>query len=731
MPTRDWHGKAGLAPNLNRTIHSGSVIRSQLHPPPHTRTSVTMGMNPPFQSTSRSFSAFRHCSRVQLKLFGLSLIVVSAVFLSAHRASAQEPGQTYTEAEAARGTTVYVEQCAQCHGSGLSDGSAPALIGPTFRRTWSRPQVTVNDLHYIVSTTMPPSRPGSLSDAQYLDVLAYIMAENGVAAGAEPLSAEQARLESVSLLLPDDVAVGIASAFIQGARSVPIGTGPSVEELVGAEEDAANWLFHTGNFSGTRYSPLSEIDVDNVANLRPVCLFQLSEARNFQTGPIVYDGIMYFTGVRTTVAIDAATCRMLWRHTWQPRDREVWNNNRGVGIQDGYVVRGTADGYLMALDAADGEFLWARQIADPWIGETFTMAPMVYDDLVLIGPAGSENGISGWVGAFRLRDGEQVWKFQTVPGATREGSESWGNPLSIPLGGGAVWTPFTLDVARGELYVAVGNPAPDFPAELRPGLNLYTNSIVALDVRTGALRWYEQLVPSDEHDWDLTQVSPIFSRNVGGAQQDLVTTVGKDGIIRLLDRETRERLFETPITTLENVDAPVTTDGTRACPGVYGGVEWNGPAYHPGTGTLVTPTVDWCTTFTEFQPDEVRYVDGQLYMGGTYEMDTQATGWITSVNTNDGSVRWRYHSERPVVGAVSATAGGLVFAGELTGDFLAFSADSGEVLYRFNTGGPIGAGVVSYSVEGRQYVAVGSGRPSGFWWGDHQGSGTIVVFGLP
>ena len=659
----------------------------------------------------------------------LALTTGGALFFAPLAAEAQDASPTYTAAESTRGATVYIEQCAQCHGSALSDGSAPALIGPTFRRTWSRPQVTVNDLHFIVSTTMPPSQPGSLSDAQYLDVLAYIIAENGVAAGTEPLRSEQSRLEGISLLRPEDVAVGRATAFIQGNRIAPLGTGPSVEDLVAVED--ADWLFHTRDFSGTRYSPLSEINVDNVANLRPACLFQLSEARNFQTGPIVSDGIMYFTGVRTTVAIDAATCRMLWRHTWQPRDREVWNNNRGVGIQDGYVVRGTADGYLLALDAADGEFLWARQIADPWIGETFTMAPMVYDDLVLIGPAGSENGISGWVGAFRIQDGEEVWRFQTVPGATREGSETWGNPLSIPLGGGAVWTPFTLDVALGELYVAVGNPAPDFPAELRPGLNLYTNSIIALDVRTGALRWYEQLVPSDEHDWDLTQVSPMFTRSIDGTERDLVTTVGKDGVVRLLDRRTRERLFETPITTLENVDAPVTTEGTRACPGVYGGVEWNGPAYHPETGTLVTPTVDWCTTFTEFQPDEVRYVDGQLYMGGSYTMDAEATGWITSVNVDDGTVRWRYHSERPVVGAVTATAGGLVFGGELTGDFLALSADTGDVLYRFNTGGPIGAGVVSYSVEGRQYVAVGSGRPSGFWWGDHQGSGTIVVFRLP
>jgi len=689
-----------------------------------------MSTRPVWQVHDRNLtgvSAVRH----QSMRLGLPLLVVGTVFLSALPAMAQDATATYTAADADRGAAVYAENCAQCHGGALSDGSAPALLGPTFRRTWSRPQVTVNDLYYIISTTMPPNRPGSLLEAQYREVLAHIMAENGVASGAEPLPTDPRLLESISLLQPDDVALGTASALIRGTRVFPQGTGPSVEDLVTASEDGADWLYHTRDFSGTRYSPLSEITVDNVANLRPACLFQLTEVTSFQTGPIVSDGTMYFTGARSTVAIDAATCRLLWQHDWVPRDRTVWNNNRGVGLQDGYVVRGTADGYLLALDAADGELMWARQVADPWVGETFTMAPMIYDDLILIGPAGSENGISGWVGAFRLRDGEEVWRFQSVPGATRAGTESWGNPLGIPLGGGAVWTPFTLDVEQEELYVAIGNPAPDFPSDLRPGLNLYTNSIVALDVRTGELRWYHQLVPNDDHDWDLTQVSPIFRRSVNGVERDLVTTVGKDGIIRVLDRDTQERLFETAITSQENVDAPITTEGTRACPGVLGGVEWNGPAYHPGTGTLVTPAVDWCYLFTLFELDEVRYVEGQLYMGGTFEPAGDATGWITAVDATSGEVRWRYHSERPVVGAVTTTAGGLVFAGELTGDLVALSAENGEVLYRFNTGGPIGAGVVSYSVEGRQFVAVASGSPSTFWVEDHPGSPTIVVFTLP
>jgi alcohol dehydrogenase (cytochrome c) len=522
-----------------------------------------------------------------------------------------------------------------------------------------------------------------------------------------------------------------APAFIEGERGlIPAGGGPDDQELLRAGESGENWLYHTGNYHGTRYSPLAEINSDNVDELRVQCIYQVGDRGNFQTGPIVHDGTMYITGVHVTAAIDAATCLPIWRHVWAPQDREVWLNNRGVAIKDGYVVRGTSDGYLLALDSADGTLLWGRQVANPWLGETFTMAPMIFEDRILIGPAGSENAISGWVGAFRLSDGEPLWRFNTVPGATLAGGETWGNPEGILLGGGAVWTPFSLDPDRGELYVAVTNPAPDLPAYLRPGENLYTNSIVALDVRSGELRWYEQAVPADDHDWDLTQVSPVFQARVAGRTRNLVATVGKDGLLRVIDRDTQERVYEAEVTTRTNVDAAVTTEGTYACPGILGGVEWNGPSLHPGVGVLVTPAVDYCFTF--YAAEEVRYVEGENYLGGRVEPDLSSwSGWLTAVDASDGSIRWRYRSPSPMIAAVTTTAGGLVLSGELTGDFLVLEATNGEVLYRFQTGGPIGGGVVSYEVEDRQYLAVASGRPSQLWVRDHAGSSTIVVFSLP
>jgi len=241
--------------------------------------------------------------------------------------------------------------------------------------------------------------------------------------------------------------------------------------------------------------------------------------------------------------------------------------------------------------------------------------------------------------------------------------------------------------------------------------------------------WYRQTVPSDFHDWDLTQVSPIYKTSIAGSERDVIATVGKDGVLRVLDRNTHEQWFEAEVTTLSNVEEPLTLEGVHACPGILGGVEWNGPAYNPATNMLYVPAVDWCSTFSLVE--EVRYIAGRSYLGGSVAMDAEMKGHVTAIDAGDGSIRWQYDSPRPMVGAVTTTAGGLVLAGELTGDFLVFDARSGAELLRFNTGGPIGGGIVSYEVEGKQYVAVMSGRPSPFWTGAHPGSPTALVFALP
>jgi alcohol dehydrogenase (cytochrome c) len=669
------------------------------------------------------------------------LIAAAALAAGASPQGGQAPRQNpstprtplFTEAQATAGKAIYEKSCASCHGAALSGGTAPALTGPAFQASWNDPRVTLDDLFFILRTTMPPRAADTLTPQDHAAVFAFVLRANGYSAGPTALSVNTVELKlqrlQVSVVPPPPPPP--PPAFIAGAAgAAPATTGPDQAALSAAER-STDWLFHTHDYQGTRFSPLDQINASNASRLGVACIFQVGERDNFQTGPVVHNGTMYVTTMSSTIALDATTCRVKWRHSWRPRDDMGWQRNRGVAIKDGRVVRGTPDGYLLALNAQTGAMLWARQVAKPAEGETFTMAPLVFEDLILIGPAGSENNVQGWVGAFRLTDGSPVWRFNTVPRPGEPGSETWEPLKDIPFGGGAVWTSFALDVESGELHVAVTNPSPDLPAHLRRGDNLYTNSMVVLDVRTGKLRWHRQLVPNDSHDWDLTHVTPLYTAPINGAPRRLVSTAGKDGIVRVLDRSTHAVVFQTPVTTLENADRPVTTTPIRVCPGVLGGLEWNGPAYNPGTNLLYTPAVDWCTTFMAF--NEARHIPGKLYMGGTFNLDPpdKAQGWLTAVDGSTGAVRWRHRSTRPMVAAVTTTAGGLVLTGELTGDFLVLDAATGSVLYRFNTGGPIGGGVVTYGTGGRQYVAVSTGSPSDFWVSRDTGSPTIVVFALP
>jgi alcohol dehydrogenase (cytochrome c) len=670
-------------------------------------------------------------------MFAVGAIVSSGALAGGAGQTPPSPWKPlFTEAQAAAGKVLYDKTCASCHGGALSGGTAPPLTGPAFQASWRDPRVTLDDLFFVARTTMPPRASGTLTPQEHAAVFAYLLQANGYAAGPTPLTAASIDLKLQRLQVaaqPAAVETPRQSPpqFIAGAPGAsPASTGPDQATLTAAGR-SADWLMHTHDYAGTRFSPLDQINASNAARLAPACLFQVGDRDNFQTGPIVHNGTMYVTTMASTFALDAATCRVKWRHDWQAKDDLGWGRNRGVAIKDGSVVRGTSDGYLLALNAETGAMLWSRQVAKPAEGETFTMAPVIFEDLVLVGPAGSENNIQGWVGAFRLQDGSPVWRFNTIPRPGQPGSETWDTLKDIPVGGGAVWTSFAVDPATGDMHVAVTNPSPDLPTHLRRGDNLYTNSIVVLDVRTGRLRWYRQLVPNDSHDWDLTHVTPIFTAAIKGTPRRLVSTAGKDGILRVLDRETHAIVYQVPVTTLENADTPVTTKPIRVCPGLLGGLEWNGPAYNPGTNLLYAPAVDWCTTFAAF--DDVRHIPGKLYMGGTADMDPpeKGQGWVTAVDASTGEVRWKYRSPRPMVAAVTTTAGNLLLTGELTGDFLVLDARSGEVLYRFNTGGPIGGGVVTYTAGGRQYVAVSSGSPSDFWVSRNPGAPTIVVFAVP
>jgi alcohol dehydrogenase (cytochrome c) len=472
---------------------------------------------------------------------------------------------------------------------------------------------------------------------------------------------------------------------------------------------AGDWPSVNHDANGSRYSALKEIDSTNVGALNKAGTYTFPDKEPSQTAPVVIDGVIYATTAHTTVALDGFDCHVIWTHKWVSHGVETFNSQRGVAIADGKVVRGTPDGYLIALDMKDGHLIWEKQIADSKEGYFISMPPLINNGLIYIGPAGAEWASSGWVGAFRLSDGERVWRFNIIPGDGEKGADTWGpNPETRKHAGGNLWTALSLDVEKGILYVPGGNPAPDIYDDERPGDNLYTDSLIALDAKTGRLKWYKQFIPHDVHDYDMTHV-----RIIKTGKHTLLAATGKDGLMRMLDADSHKIVYTVPFTSRMNTEAPLTTNSLRVSPGTLGGNEWNGPAYSPALGTIFVPATDWSAKMKKdtTPPDaEKEHIHGWFF-GGETEFDPweQARGWLTAFDVATGKTRWVYPAAKPLIGAVTATAGNLVLTGELTGDFLALDAASGKVLYRKNVGGPIGGGIVTYNAHNVQNVAVVSG----------------------
>jgi alcohol dehydrogenase (cytochrome c) len=626
--------------------------------------------------------------------------------------------------DASAGKTVFENQCASCH-STVAGGQG---FGPSLAGVIDRKSGTVAGFSY--STAM--ANAGLTWDTKTLDgfLTSSTVKVPGTSMSVE-IPSETDRSNVIAYLgTLGGAAAANAPAAAAVPANVPLGQGPTQQELLRAARDTQNWLYASKDYTGQRFVNLDQINAGNAARLRAVCIYRSNNAGATQTNPLVYKGVMYLTIDKQIVAIDAATCRERWTYNWQTKDQVLSATNRGVALKDGRVIRGTADGYLIAVDMAKGSLLWSRKIADAKSSQYLSMPPLIFGDLIIYGPAGGDWGEKSWIGAFKLDTGEPVWRFNLIPDADEPGADSWTNPQAREHGGGAVWTPLSLDADKGVLFVPVGNPAPDFYREARPGSNLYTDSVVALDAKTGKLLWYQQFSGDDMHDWDLSQVSPIFRAEVKGRPRNLLTVSGKDGLLRMLDRDSHEILYEMPITTRENVQAEPTAAGVHICPGLLGGMEWNGPAYSPKTSTLFVATVDWCGIFKKFD-SAPQFTENAHYYGGSVTPDArdQAKGWLYAIDAGSGSLRWRQHWPTPLVAGITATSGGVLFTGDLNNDFLVIDARGGKTLYRFNTGGSIGGGVITYAVEGKQYVATTSGVVSGFFGGT--GTSAVIVFALP
>ena len=634
----------------------------------------------------------------------------------------------FTADQANAGRWAYEQRCATCHGTSLEGTGAPALIGSAFNAQWNGK--TLQQFYSYVHTQMPLGAAGVLKGQDYVNVVAYILSRSGLRAGTQKLTMRSPMSRVMELSDAQTAAApGISAATATVSVGALIGsvTQPTTRRPTQAELDAAdtatdNWLMYNKGYRGERYSRLARVTASTAKNLRAVCMFQLGELGTFSTGPVVYDGLLYVTTHLGTYAIDATTCEKKWSHHHIDVGPEMNATNKGVALYEGRVIRGTQDGFLYALDAKTGEVLWKRQVADWRIGEGIGAAPTVFNGLVYIAKAGGDWGIQGRLMAFKVEDGSPAWHFDLIPTGSQTGADSWNPADSAQHGGGAAWTAYALDRETGTIYLPIGNPGPDYQKDMRKGDNLFTISVVALDAKAGTLKWSYQLRANDDHDWDATNVSLFDS---GGRK--LLATSGKQGVLHVVDRVTGKPVFKLPVTTVLNQDVALTPAGVRVCP--VAGVQWNGAAFSPRTGLLYMNAIDWCALF-KLGP-EPKWEATVPYTGlangwGADDPTDRWSGWINAIDPKSGAMAWRVKTPSPMYAAVTPTAGNVLFTGDLEGNFLVLDARSGKEVYRFNTGGPLAGGVVTWAAKGQQYIAVASGHSGGSI--PVVGSTTVVVF---
>jgi alcohol dehydrogenase (cytochrome c) len=494
----------------------------------------------------------------------------------------------------------------------------------------------------------------------------------------------------------------------------------------GVSPPGADWEGYNKSLNGQRFSPLDEINTANAHSLAEQCRVPVARLGSLQSGLVVIANALFVTTPTETIALDPVTCRVRWQHTYRRSGQPGLPVNRGVAYLNGRLFRGTDDGHLLALDAATGAELWTSIVGDAAIGEYVSCAPLAWNGLVIVGTAGGEYGIRGRILAYDALSGREVWRFDTIPVGKEVGADSWGDSRWVAHGGGATWSSFSLDPITAELFVPVGNPVPDFAPRDRPGANLFTDSAVVLDARSGALRWWYQLQANDDHDHDLA-AAPLLYWN--SRHEAMMAAAGKDGLLHLVDRASHQARFKVPVTTVDSPRKAVTPQGSRVCPGPAGGVLWNGPAFDPRHMTLFVGADDLCMQLRSATGST--YTPRGLNLGGTTVISTDTpTGWLTAVDADTGAIRWKYHADTPVLGGVTPTAGGIVMTGDNAGNFLVFDSASGQLLLKRPTGGALAGGVITYAQQGKQYVAFTSGNvsPAGF---GSVGRPSVVVMTLP
>lgn len=523
------------------------------------------------------------------------------------------------------------------------------------------------------------------------------------------------------------------------------------EELSNAAKDTKQFLHTNGNYDQTRYYLGKQINTGNVAKLRPAWIFQLDVKESLETTPIIVGDVMYVTTSFDHVyALNAKTGEQYWhyKHKMGPITTYCCGpNNRGVAVYDDKIYFATLDAKLVALDAKTGSLLWQTDIADPEDGYSETMAPTAVNGKIIIGTNGGEYGIRGFVRAYDAKTGKLVWNFDTVPEnsvgvwATKDATgkdlhrdieaekaqlAKSGDPYKT-LGGG-VWQNPAVDLKLNRIFFVVGNPSPDLDGSLRPGDNLYTDSLVSLDLDTGKYVCHLQYIPHDV--WDFDSVSPPILVDVKDKDGKVVPGVihgGKTGFVYVHNRKDCSLIrFSEPMVAQENMWTLPTPEGARMLPGANGGVEWSPMAVNPKLTLTYAANLHQPMTY---QVQSSPYPEGKLWLGGAFKVIPSETsfGNVTAVNYNTGKIKWQVKTPEPMMGGPLATAGDLVFAGEANGWFRAYNAESGKILWSFQCGAGVNAPPAAYALDGKEYIVVGAGGNTQI---DFKRGNNIIAFTL-
>lgn len=520
----------------------------------------------------------------------------------------------------------------------------------------------------------------------------------------------------------------IDQAYLSGlvGKAPPVARDVTYERILQARLEPQNWLSYYGAYDGQRYSPLDQINTDNVKALRPEWVFQAGSSGmhagpstySFEAAPLVVDGVMYVSGWDGWLwCLDARSGQELWRYKHAiPYDTSLCcgNVNRGVAVAKGKVFVVTLNAHVLALDAETGKVVWDSIYGDVRAGESATVAPLVVKDLVIVGSSGGEFGVRGHLDAFDVETGRRVWRTYTVPKPGEPGSETWpAEGEAWARGGGNCWVTGTFDPDLNLMYWGTGNPSPDFDGAVREGDNLYTDSVIAVDPDNGQIRWHYQYNPHDLWDYDSTMENILFDTH----REKLLAHFDKNGYFFVLNRTNGELVRVAPFVdriTWGEIDpsGKVTPkvypekegQPVKFWPGPAGGKEWTHAAYSPRTLLFYVPVQD---VGAEVTLRHREFKESIPYWGAGVVVDaTDMHGSISAFDPATGKEAWRWRNEVPMCASVLATGGDLVFAGEPTGEFNALNARTGELLWQFQTGSGHHSNPTTYSVDGRQYVAV-------------------------